>query len=420
LGTGHVKGHGVFFFHVIEGIKGDARDVDGDVTWDSLRAYVKKRVPQTVIKLYGKEGGEQRPNDIGNLIGQSPELAVARITIPPAKPAKRMEEKLQGAPDLLVAPFDEKEARAARKVWAQYQQIDEERSNSIGMKLTLIPPGEFQMGSTAADLDKVLRLNTSSKREFYNKEQPQHRVRMTRPFYLGMYEVTKGQFRKFVDDTGYKTDAEKGKGGFGYTGKKVAFPLAMRPHFTWRDWGVDQSDESPVVNVSYTDAVAFCEWLSKKEGKPYRLPTEAEWEYACRAGTTSLYYNGDDPEDLTKIGNVGDAATKEKFPKLKAVSSSDGWAFTAPVGQFRPNNFGVYDMIGNAFEWCADWYDKAYYGISPVADPTGPASGSYRVRRGGSWRGTAMSYRSAYRLMGTPDTRLDSLGFRVALSPSAK
>jgi formylglycine-generating enzyme required for sulfatase activity len=230
--------------------------------------------------------------------------------------------------------------------------------------------------------------------------------------------VTKGQFRKFVDETGYKTDAEKdGKGGWGYTGKKDdSVPFEQRPNFTWRDWGVDQGDESPVVNVSHNDAAAFCEWLSKKEGREYRLPREAEWEYACRAGTRSLFYNGDDPEDLTKIGNVADVTLKQVISRrpLTTVTSSDGWPFTARVGQFRPNNFGVYDMIGDVWEWCADWFDEKYYGNSHLSNPTGPAAGSYRVIRGGSWYSTAWFCRSASRRWVTPDYRDNDLGFRIA------
>jgi formylglycine-generating enzyme required for sulfatase activity len=429
LGKGHVKGHGVFFFHVIEGIKGDASDKDGDVTWDSLRAYVKKRVPQTVIKLYGKDGGAQRPNDIGNLIGESPELAVARITIPPKEPTMPMKEKPQGAPELLVAPFDEKEARAARKACAQYQQVEEERKNSIDMELVLIPAGRFSMGSPET-ADELMKLFSYARKEglagYRLKGQwPAHHVTISRPFYLGKYEVTKGQFKKFVEDTNYRTDAEKdGKGGWGYAGDKYK-RFVQRADFTWRDWGVDQSDESPVVNVSHNDAVAFCEWLSRKEAKKYRLPTEAEWEYACRAGTVDRYYNGDDPEGLTKIANVWDAAVKEKLPQFSNyLSSSDGSTFTSPVGQFRPNNFGLYDMIGNASEWCSDWYDEDYYSKSPDRDPTGPNlgpyrvsnSGPYRVHRGGSWSSYAMDCRAASRDRRAPNLRYDSVGFRVARS----
>ena len=141
-----------------------------------------------------------------------------------------------------------------------------------------------------------------------------------------------------------------------------------------------------MVNVSWNDAVAFCKWLSRKEGKTYRLPTEAEWEYACRAGTTTRYYSGDDPETLAKVGNVADAAVKAKFPDWKfTIKANDGYVFTAPVGKFKPNAFGLYDMHGNAWQWCADWYGPEYYAKSLADDPTGPASGNGRVLRGGSW-----------------------------------
>ncbi len=217
-------------------------------------------------------------------------------------------------------------------------------------------------------------------------------MRITRPFYLGTYHVTRGQFRQFVADTGYKTDAEigyKGRkpGGTGWDPDKKEFDSGEK--YSWRNAGFEQTDEHPVVNVSWGDAVAFCTWLSKKESKAYRLPTEAEWEYACRAGTTTRYYSGDDPETLAKVGNVADATLKEKVPIWNdIIKASDGYAFTAPVGKFKPNAFGLYDMHGNAWQWCADWYGGKYYLLSvpsPANDPTGPDSGDGRVLRGGSW-----------------------------------
>jgi len=321
-----------------------------------------------------------------------------------------------GRPALLIAPFDKDEAKAKRAAWAQYQQIDEERKNSIDMQLVLIPAGRFLMGSPETD-DELMDVFPYAAEQRFAGERPVHRVTISRPFYLSKYEVTKGLFKKFADESSYKTDAEKdGKGGWGYTGDKDK-PFAYRPTFTWRDWGVEQGDTSPVVNVSHNDAVAFCEWLSKKEGKKYRLPTEAEWEYACRAGTTSRYYNGDDPEELTKIGNVWDAAVREKVSgATNSLNSSDGWPLTSPVGRFRPNNFGLYDMIGNAWEWCSDRYGIDYYSISPQHDPSGPNSGSYRVFRGGCWGPAAVDCRAARRGGRLPGFRDDNLGFRVARS----
>ena len=246
-------------------------------------------------------------------------------------------------------------------------------------------------------------------------------MRITKPFYLGTYHVTRGQFRQFVKDSGYKTDAEKGDnpGAWGWDAEKKTF--GFNKDYSWRNAGFEQTDEHPVVNVSWNDAVAFCKWLSKKEGKTYRLPTEAEWEYACRAGTTTRYYSGDDPETLAKVGNVADAAAKAKFPDWKlTIKANDGYVFTSPVGKFKPNAFGLYDMHGNAWQWCADWYDESYYTKSPTDDPTGPSTGSLRVGRGGSWDDGAGDCRSAYRSGIGPGLRGDYLGFRASLVPADK
>ena len=241
-------------------------------------------------------------------------------------------------------------------------------------------------------------------------------MRITKPFYLGTYHVTRGQFRQFVKDAGYKTDAEKGEmpGALGWDPDKKAF--GFNEKYSWRNAGFEQTDEHPVVNVSWNDAVAFCKWLSQKEGKTYRLPTEAEWEYACRAGTTTRYYSGDDPETLAKVGNVADATAKAKFPDWKwTIKASDGYVFTAPVGQFKPNAFGLYDMHGNAWQWCADWYGAEYYAKSPADDPTGPDTGDDRVLRGGSWFDWPDYSRSAERYRDAPNLRYYYFtGFRVA------
>ena len=278
-------------------------------------------------------------------------------------------------------------------------------TNSLGMKLALIPPGEFMMGSDAMDGDAY-------DHEFVDKaagRMEKHRVRITRPFYLSVTELTRGQFRQFVDDAGYKTDAEK-----------------EGSEFTWRDPHFEQTDEHPVVYVSWNDAVAFCDWLSRKEGKTYRLPTEAEWEYACRAATTSRYSCGDDPEGLPAVGNVLDATASEKssdFPDISYVPPSapitarDGYVYTAPVGRFQPNAWGLFDMHGNVWEWCADWYGTGYYKQSPLDDPPGPGGASARVARGGGWRYGFRLARSAYR-GGQPASYKDwNMGFRVALVP---
>ena len=294
-------------------------------------------------------------------------------------------------------------------------------TNSIGMKLTLVPAGEFMMGSgesaeaTAAFFKKNYGMDFLTA-DFFKDEHPQHRVRITKPFYLGTYHVTRGQFRRFVKDSGYETDAEKGDnpGAWGWNPEKKE--LGFHKDFSWRNAGFQQTDEHPVLNVSWDDAVAFCKWLSGKEGKTYQLPTEAQWEYACRAGTKTRYYSGDDPETLAKVGNVADATAKAQFPDWKwTIKASDGYVFTAPVGQFKPNAFGLYDMHGNAKEWCADWYGEDYYGKCPVDDPTGPGTGQIRALRGGSWDDWSGLARSAARNGDRPGIRSNNhAGFRVA------
>ena len=294
----------------------------------------------------------------------------------------------------------------------------------VKMEMVLIPAGEFKMGSGESAKDKAAFFNKNygenlrRAADFFKDEHPQHRVRITKPFYLGTYHVTRGQFRQFVKDSGYKTDAEKGEesGALGWNPEEKAF--AFNKDYSWRNAGFEQSDEHPVVNVSWNDAVAFCQWLSRKEGKTYRLPTEAEWEYACRAGTTTRYYSGDDPETLAQVGNMADATAKAKFPGWTwTIKASDGYAFTAPVGQFKPNAFGLYDMHGNAYPWCADWYRDDYYGKSPADDPTGPGAGDVRVVRGGAWCGGPRSSRSAERHGVRPGDRSNLTGIRVARTP---
>jgi formylglycine-generating enzyme required for sulfatase activity len=161
--------------------------------------------------------------------------------------------------------------------------------------------------------------------------------------------------------------------------------------------------------------VAFCDWLSKQERRRYRLPTEAEWEYACRAGTKTMYFTGDDTKQLAQAAIVYDEQTAAIFPQWKehAARGGDGHEFTAPVGSLRPNGFGLYDMHGNVWEWCADWYGEDYYANSPVDDPQGPRSGKVRVRRGGSWQTWPFYCRASFRNWNTPDTRYVLVGFRV-------
>jgi formylglycine-generating enzyme required for sulfatase activity len=356
-------GHGVFFHYVIEGLKGDAdANHDGKVSLLELTEYVQDKVSDFVSQ---RRGRRQMPVLLGRA-GRVALLDVARSPVP--------------APALIT--------------------------NSIGIKLKLIPTGQFLMGSAPDDKDA------------FHFEKPWHWVRINEPFYLGVTEVTRGQFRRFVDDAGYKTEAEiDGKGGYGYNdeGKWV-----QDPKFIWLNPGFGQTDEHPVVNVSWNDAQAFIAWLSRKEGKTYRLPTEAEWEYACRAGTKTKYVGGDDPETLAASDNVGDGTAKDKYPEWTTITARDGYIYAAPVGQFRPNAFGLYDMHGNVWEWCSDRYAADYYKRSPVDDPPGDAEASHRVDRGGGWDGIPRICRSAYRDGNSPANRFNGLGFRLARVQSGR
>jgi formylglycine-generating enzyme required for sulfatase activity len=271
------------------------------------------------------------------------------------------------------------------------------RTNSLGMQLATIPAGAFEMGS----------------------QETRHRVRISRAFELGTHEVTRAQFAKFVEATGYRTDTEKyGKGTNSFHPDFKTTPREKPPADTWQRYSTYKRDDEPVVIVSWNDAQAFCEWLGHKEHRAYRLPSEAEWEYACRAGTTTKFSNGDDPEGLPQVANIADATLREGRELSQAIKASDGFKEWAPVGSFAPNAFGLYDMHGNVSEWCADWFGSDYYAHSPPDDPAGAASGVQRVTRGGNWWDGASDAASASRHAADPYYYNLIIGFRVACEVS--
>jgi formylglycine-generating enzyme required for sulfatase activity len=271
--------------------------------------------------------------------------------------------------------------------------------NSVGIRLVGIPAGKFWMGSPD---DEEGRFRT----------EDLHEVEITQPFYMGAHEVTVGQFRKFVEETGYQTAAERdGLGASGWNAQKQAMEFGKQ--YRWKNPGYPQTDDHPVVLVDWKDAKAFCDWLSRKEGRVYRLPTEAEWEYCCRAGTTTRYYSGDDADSVAAYGNVSDQAAKKVFPGWQALGVSDGHVFPAPVGSYKPNAWGLYDMHGNANEWCEDWYWD--YDGRAARDPKGPPISDRKVARGGSWVDFPQHCRSAYRNAFEPGSRSLTVGFRVVL-----
>lgn len=274
-----------------------------------------------------------------------------------------------------------------------------------GITLVHIPAGSFVMGSPATEPGR-------------RADEPQRKVRITRDFYIGCFEVTRGQFAEFVRQSKYRTDAERGiRGGYGFDDatKKLSGPDKK---YSWQFTGFAQTDDHPVVNVSWNDAQAFCRWLGTTENAVYRLPTEAEWEYACRAGTTTPYSNGADRERLVDVGNIVDADARTLFPDRQTIQSSDGFIFTAPVGRFAPNGFGLHDMHGNVWEWCADWHaapaaPEKNDGPGEVVDPQGPATGRDRVIHGGDWYHDWSFARSAQRFPIYPGLYRRHGGFRV-------
>jgi formylglycine-generating enzyme len=279
----------------------------------------------------------------------------------------------------------------------------------LGDKVTLtliqIPAGKFLMGSPQTETGR-------------NMDEVQHTVTISRPFYMGVTHVTVEQFAAFMKDSGYRTDAEEDGSSEGIEIKDNEIAASIVTGCSWRHPSFDQKGNHPVVQVSWTDAMEFCDWLSKKSGKTVGLPTEAQWEYACRAGTKTAYPWGDNPDDGKGWANGADESLKKKLPNAPAerkfFSWDDGFVFTSPVGSFKPNAFGLYDMIGNASQWCQDGFGE--YDRGAATDPTGAAAGGRRMLRGGSWSFNPANCRSASRPWGYLGHRSDYIGFRVVMA----
>jgi formylglycine-generating enzyme len=226
--------------------------------------------------------------------------------------------------------------------------------NTLGMTLAYIPAGEFTMGTS--EPAETLTARFKEKPDLVAAEYPAHRVRISNAFYIATCEVTVGQFAKFVEATGYKTDAERDEEG-GWGNDPATKESGRKPEYNWKNPRFAQTKEHPVVELTWNDATAFCAWLSKREGYQYRLPTEAEWEYACRAGTSTDYWSGNGPASAAGVANVNSKATE-------------------PVGKSRANPWGLYNVHGNADEICFDYYLPDYYKRfedSTAVDPKGPS-----------------------------------------------
>jgi formylglycine-generating enzyme required for sulfatase activity len=282
-------------------------------------------------------------------------------------------------PPLAIAPFDAKQASAHQEAWAKHLHVPVEVQNSIGMKLRLIPPGEFLMGSTQEEVDAVLKEIWPTHADQVRSEAPQRVVKISEPFLLGAYEVTVGEFRQFVKANGYRTQAEaSGKGGLHWDND--ANKAVTDPEDVWNNVRLAPTDEYPVCVLTRPDAQAFCEWLSSREGVRYVLPNEEQWEYACRAGTTGRWCSGDDPEQAMRFGWFG----------------SNTGGVMHPVGGKTPNAFGLFDMHSNVSEY--------------VRNPE-----IWPVLRGGNAGYPVWQCRSAWRAPETTEDPWVPSGFRVAV-----
>ncbi len=314
------------------------------MNWLGLANHVTTELPLQLPRLVPGILEKQEPNLLGNL-RRNPVLGGIGHAKPVPKP---------GTPEAVITV------------------------PGLDLKLTYIPTGEFQMGSSDND-----------------EEKPVHTVKITQPFYLGVYEVTQGQWTQVMGDEPWVTKPVEDS----------------KKHIrTGRDY--------PATYVSHDDAKEFCRKLTTQErqanrlgaNEEYRLPTEAEWEYACRAGTSTKYSFGDSEVRLGDYawygGIIGDGNAKTE-------------QYAHRVGTKRPNAWGLHDMHGNVWEWCQDWYDASYYTRSPGSNPINLQGDKLRVLRGGGWVSQASRCRSAFRDWDGPSYSYDFLGFRLVRGPSS-
>jgi formylglycine-generating enzyme required for sulfatase activity len=297
------------------------------------------------------------------------------------------------------------EPRAKRKPTKELDSLVLDLGMGTTMEFIGLPSDSFLLGSP--ETDDQAKAN----------EMPQHLINISEDFFIAVAPVTRAQFARFVEAENYQTEAEKdGLGGTGYDPKTNQF-LDRQSKFTWRDPGFQQDDNHPVVNVSWNDAQAFCEWMSRKTQRYCSLPREAEWEYSCRADSTTRYFSGDDPATLKGFANVGDQALKAKRITARDAFAyfpfDDGYPFTSPVGTFKANPYLLEDICGNVWQWCRDWYGEGYYADCPKIDPEGPEAGKLKVLRGGSWVDEPGLCRAAARGAYEPSFRGFNVGFRV-------
>lgn len=261
-----------------------------------------------------------------------------------------------------------------------------------------IPAGKFVMGC-----------DDKKEKGCQDDEKPPRTVSISK-FLLAKTEVTVAQFRAFVEAKNYKTTAEK-KGSCYSLDEKGK--LSGKGN-SWKKLGFEQGDDHSVACVSHDDAKAYVSWLSDKTGKKWRLPSEAEWEYAARAGIQIPYYWDESAEKGCKFANMADKKAKTVFSNWSVADCDDGYVYTAPVGRFKANSLGLFDMYGNVWEWVEDKWHNSYEGAPTNGRAWISGDSSNRVLRGGSWLDTPQNLRSAPRNFSAPGSRLNFFGFRPA------
>ncbi|HAH44136.1 SUMF1/EgtB/PvdO family nonheme iron enzyme [Gimesia sp.] len=304
-------------------------------------------------------------------------------------------------PDPVLVNDTPERIREVQQAWADFLKLPPQMEVPLGagvnIDLELIPPGEFMMGTLDETLKNTKASTTQQKIKYQvlTADLPYRLARITQPFYMSRTEISRKQFRQFVAQSQYRTDAERdGRGGTDFTTSK------RDPQITWAsDLGGTLNDDHPVSNLTWYDARNFCGWLTRKQARlSFDLPAESQWEYACRAGTTTPWFAPGE-QQLSRYGRFGTTHTH-------------------PCGQLQANAFGLYDMHGNVTEWCRDYFSNEESFSNPVNNPSGPHTGTHRMLRGGSAIQDSVSCRSGYREGRLPVMRDATTGFRVCATPN--
>jgi formylglycine-generating enzyme required for sulfatase activity len=292
---------------------------------------------------------------------------------------------------------------AIEKVLGPAPELTLNLGGGVKMEMVLVKAGEFMMGSDD---------------EGGKEEKPAHKVRISKPYYIGKFDVAVAQFRRFAETTKYETECESG-GNKGWAVRNGMWQKDVAG-INWKQPDFEQTPEHPVVLVTWNDAQAFAAWLSRLSGRDLRLPTEAQWEYAARGPGSPKYPWGDKWEGI--LANVADASLRRAGVNMNwgEIKEDDGYPFTSPGDAYKNASWcGALDMAGNVWQWVEDRFDGDYYASSPAVDPPGPASGNDRVLRGGCWANGPGDARCARRLPVNPDHRFTNAGFRLVVVAGA-